>query len=119
MNVSSLSGSTLASYTNKTSSGSSGNADSQIKALEKQKTQIESQINKLDSSSGDKQTKEIQEKQLQQQLKQIEAQIAKLQQQQSTGTTSSSDSAGSVQVLSGAAVETATTDSEGHFDVRI
>ncbi|MNB65831.1 hypothetical protein D3C81_152980 [compost metagenome] len=122
MNISSVSSSSsVQSYSG--SAGSSSSASRQIAALEKQKSKLEDDLKKLDSSKDDEKTKQLKQQQLTIQIKLLDAQIAQLKQQEAANASGksegTSEASGSGQVLDAEAAKTATTDSEGHFDVRV
>lgn len=96
--------------------------------MEKQKSQLEAELQKVSSSKEDEKTKETKTKQLQQQIKQIEAQITG---QSSQGGGATNSTAGSkelppaqppstgMNVATAKEIANATTDSNGRFDIRI
>lgn len=122
MNISSVSSSSsVQSFSG--SAGTSSSASRQIAALEKQKSKLEDDLKKLDSSKDDEKTKQLKQQQLTMQIKLLDAQIAQLKQQEAANasgkSSETSEASGSGQVLDAEAAKTATTDSEGHFDVRV
>lgn len=119
MNISSVSSSSSSSYTS--------SAATDTAALEKQKTKLEADLEKVNLGKDDEKTKEAKTRQIEQQIKVLEAQIA----QKAQGTSSSAAAgsaaappekpAGSNKLVAASVQEiaAATTNSEGRFDIRV
>ncbi|WP_379130211.1 FlxA-like family protein [Paenibacillus sp. sgz500958] len=120
MSISSISGTNAAAYI----SASSGTSETDL--LEKQLTKLKADLEKVDSSKDSDKAKEAKKKQIEQQIKTLEAQIAE------KSKNSSSESAAAQQAppppppggkpltaASPAEIGSATTNSEGRFDIRI
>ncbi|WP_379156786.1 FlxA-like family protein [Paenibacillus sp. sgz5001063] len=118
MNISSISSASSTTYTSSSATDTA--------ALEKQKAKLEADLEKVASSKDDEKTKETKTKQIEQQIKQIEAQIAQKSQSQSSSSARGSATppekpAGGKTLVPASAqdIATATTDSEGRFDIRV